>query len=212
MRRLKVFSAVCAVALQASASLTLHCYHLLSCISVRIATSLHHQQRFNNCSAAGSVAEHTPLLSQLLPAHVKQSVFCLCRLAVLPAKGVPLQVKAVTGIAWLTTLLVCCVVPIDIYSTLSSRNPEALDILWDLSYWSTQLLTWALIPVYMGYADAGEFSWRGKMMASVKFNALFFVIMVRPFSHYLPTAARTMHCISTFLPHCAHARRSISAL
>jgi LMBR1-like membrane protein len=102
-----------------------------------------------------------------------------CRLVVLPAKGVSLQVKAVVGVAWLTTLIVCCVVPIDIYSTLASKNPEAVDILWDMAYWSTQLLTWALIPVYMGYADAGEFTWRGKMMASVKFNALFFVLMVR---------------------------------
>ena len=95
------------------------------------------------------------------------------------AKGVPLQVKAVVGVAWLTTLLVCCIVPIDVYSTLASKNPEAITILWDLSFWATQLLTWALIPVYMGYVDAGEFTWGGKMMASIKFNALFFVLMVR---------------------------------
>lgn len=81
--------------------------------------------------------------------------------------------------AWLTTLLVCCIVPIDVYSTLASKNPEAITILWDVSFWSTQLLTWALIPVYMGYVDAGEFTWSGKMMASIKFNAVFFVLMVR---------------------------------
>jgi hypothetical protein len=104
---------------------------------------------------------------------------------VLPAKGVATQVKFVVGVSWLTTLLMCCIVPIDVYSTLSSQNPEGIEILWDLSYWSTQLLTWALIPVYMGYADAGEFTWGGRMMASVKSNALFYVVMVRSLCKYL---------------------------
>ena len=106
--------------------------------------------------------------------------YCMpCRLLVLPAKGVPLQVKAVVGVAWFTTLLVCCIVPIDVYSTLASQNPIAVEVLWDLAYWSTQLLTWALIPLYMGYVDAGEFTWAGKMKASVKFNGIFISIMAR---------------------------------
>jgi LMBR1-like membrane protein len=82
---------------------------------------------------------------------------------------VPLQVKIVTGYAWLTTLLICCIVPIDVFSTLRGVNPLAIDDLWDISYWSTQLLTWLLIPIYMGYADAGEFTWKGRMLASASF-------------------------------------------
>lgn len=96
----------------------------------------------------------------------------------LPAKSVPAQVKAVTAWAWLTTLLICCIVPIDVYSTLQSKDPEAIGVLWDICYWSTQLLTWLLIPLYMGYADAGEFTWKGRMIASARSNGLFLVLMV----------------------------------
>jgi hypothetical protein len=108
----------------------------------------------------------------------KKCFSTFCRLAILPAKGVHRQVKAVTGVAWITTLLVCCIVPIDVYSTLASRNPEGIEILWDISYWSTQLLTWILIPLYIGYASAGEFTWRGRMLASLKASGLFYLCMV----------------------------------
>lgn len=97
----------------------------------------------------------------------------------LPAKGVATQVKVVTGVAWTTTLVVCCIVPIDVYSTLASKNPRGIEVLWDIAYWSTQLLTWLFIPVYMGYADAGEFTWKGRMLASLKSNGLFSLILVR---------------------------------
>lgn len=101
------------------------------------------------------------------------------RLIVLPAYGVPNSVKIVTGYAWLTTLLICCIVPLDVVSTLRGVNPVAIDDLWDISYWSTQLLTWLLIPIYMGYADAGEFTWKGRMLASVRSNGLFLGLTVR---------------------------------
>lgn len=107
----------------------------------------------------------------------------------LPAKSVPVQVKAVTSWAWLTTLLICCIVPIDIFSTLQSKDPEAIGILWDICYWSTQLLTWLLIPLYMGYADAGEFTWNGRMIASARSNGLFMILMVLP-----PQSSSRMGC------------------
>lgn len=96
---------------------------------------------------------------------------------ILPAKGVPAQVLVVTGYAYLTTLLICCIVPLDVQSTLAGQNQPAIVILWDISYWSTQLLTWLLIPLYMGYADAGEFTWRGRMWASASSNLAFYMVV-----------------------------------
>lgn len=102
-----------------------------------------------------------------------------CRVATLPAKDVPAQVKAVVAWAWLTTFLICSIVPIDVYSTLRSQDPDTILTLWDISYWSTQLLTWLLIPLYMGYAAAGEFTWRGRMWASARSNGALAFLMVR---------------------------------
>ena len=100
------------------------------------------------------------------------------RVATLPAKDVPAQVKGVVAWAWLTTFLICSIVPIDVFSTLQSQDPDMILTLWDISYWSTQLLTWLVIPLYMGYAAAGEFTWRGRMWASVRSNAFLAIILV----------------------------------
>lgn len=120
------------------------------------------------------------------------------RIAVLPAKSVSAQVKAVTAWAWLTTLLICCIVPIDVYSTLQSKDPAAIGVLWNICYWSTQLLTWALIPLYTGYADAGEFTWKGRMIASARSNGLLMVMMARSSSlvpSYAQALPRTHNCV-----------------
>jgi LMBR1-like membrane protein len=103
----------------------------------------------------------------------------ICRVATLPARDVPAQVKGVVAWAWLTTFLICSIVPIDVYSTLRSQDPKVILTLWDISYWSTQLLTWLLIPLYTGYASAGEFTWRGRMWASARSNAALAFFMVR---------------------------------
>lgn len=41
----------------------------------------------------------------------------------------------VTCVAWLTSLSVIALVPIDVYSTLADIAVPALDILWSVSYW-----------------------------------------------------------------------------
>ncbi len=51
-------------------------------------------------------------------------------------------------------------VPIDVYSSLAQKADSKVYIaeLWTFSYWSTQVLTWLLIPLLQGYVDSGAFT------------------------------------------------------
>ena len=51
-------------------------------------------------------------------------------------------------------------VPIDVYSSLAQKADSKVYIaeLWSFSYWSTQVLTWLLIPLLQGYVDSGAFT------------------------------------------------------
>ncbi len=51
-------------------------------------------------------------------------------------------------------------VPIDVYSAVAHEAGSKVYIeeLWSFSYWSTQLLTWLLIPLLQGYVDSGAFT------------------------------------------------------
>jgi len=75
--------------------------------------------------------------------------------------------------------MICCIVPLDVVATLNGEDSRAIGVLWDIPYWSTQALTWFLIPVYMEYSVAGEFTWRGRMWRGVRSNLLFYMTMVR---------------------------------
>ena len=50
--------------------------------------------------------------------------------------------------------------PIDVYSAVAHEADSKVYIaeLWSFSYWSTQVLTWLLIPLLQGYVDSGAFT------------------------------------------------------
>ena len=60
----------------------------------------------------------------------------------------------------MTQLADCAQVPIDVYSSLAQKAESKVYIaeLWSFSYWSTQVLTWLLIPLLQGYVDSGAFT------------------------------------------------------
>lgn len=64
-------------------------------------------------------------------------------------------VRLVVGYAWLVSFSIVVLVPIDVYRTLSNIESASLGVLWNVSYWSTQLLTWLVLPFFQYYADAG---------------------------------------------------------
>lgn len=82
-----------------------------------------------------------------------------------------------TFIGWLTALSVVALVPLDVYSALAKADPGRLDVLWTISYWSTQVLTWAVIPILQGYAISGAFSVLGRLYSSLKRLWVFYLII-----------------------------------
>ena len=61
-----------------------------------------------------------------------------CRLRFYAAPGVPLFVKAVAVIAWLTSLSIVALVPVDVLDSLQGTSGSItgpLGILWSISYW-----------------------------------------------------------------------------
>ncbi|XP_071952878.1 G-protein coupled receptor-associated protein LMBRD2B-like [Antedon mediterranea] len=73
-----------------------------------------------------------------------------------------------------------------------SYVPDILPIIWKIVYWTTFLLTWAVIPLLKSYANAGDFTVRGKLKSAfienliwygsylVIFGALLIYVIVSP--------------------------------
>ncbi|KAK9828293.1 hypothetical protein WJX74_007473 [Apatococcus lobatus] len=80
----------------------------------------------------------------------------------------PIIVRLVAIISWVTSLSIVALVPLDVWTTLAAQKNPAIGILWSICYWSTQVLTWFLIPFFQGYFDAGNFSKLGKSQTSLR--------------------------------------------
>ena len=57
------------------------------------------------------------------------------------------------------------------YSLLA---PDVLPSLWRVVYWSSQFLTWLILPLMQSYSQAGEFTRWGKLKSSLWDNAIFY--------------------------------------
>jgi len=57
------------------------------------------------------------------------------------------------------------------YSLLDAHT---LPGLWRIVYWSSQLLTWLILPVMQSFSQAGEFTFSGKLKSSLWDNAIFY--------------------------------------
>ncbi|KAG2435358.1 hypothetical protein HXX76_007431 [Chlamydomonas incerta] len=71
-------------------------------------------------------------------------------------------------------MAVVAIVPLDVYSTLNYHKPSELGVMWDVAFWSTQALTWLILPVFQYYADAGDFTVKNKSITSLKENAILY--------------------------------------
>ncbi|KAL4450039.1 hypothetical protein ABPG77_010708 [Micractinium sp. CCAP 211/92] len=113
--------------------------------------------------------------------YITAMVACTIAVAYLLRKMAAPKVTPVvlmtTFVGWLTALSVVALVPIDVYSSLAHDDPGPLAVLWSISYWSTQVLTWAVIPVLQGYAISGAFSVLGRLASSLKRLWVFYLII-----------------------------------
>ncbi|KAJ9517407.1 hypothetical protein QJQ45_016782, partial [Haematococcus lacustris] len=109
--------------------------------------------------------------------------------------NVELIVKVATAYAWFTAMCVVALVPLDVWTTLTSRPTAAVGGFWNFAYWSTQAATWFILPFYQAsvchaaaciaiarrakcitevYSEAGDFSIRARCWTSIKENGLLY--------------------------------------
>lgn len=55
------------------------------------------------------------------------------------APSVPYVVLLATAYAWLTSFSIVVLVPIDVWTTLAKRPNSAINVMWAICYWSTQV-------------------------------------------------------------------------
>ncbi|ODM93216.1 LMBR1 domain-containing protein 2 [Orchesella cincta] len=105
-------------------------------------------------------------------------------------------------VAWYFSLLFVFVLPIDISgtayrqcvdwanstlqnSTTNSTEPpctvppsyvsaSVMTNLWRVVYWTSQLLTWLILPMMQSYVQAGEFTIKGKLRSALLDNAIYY--------------------------------------
>ncbi|XP_061355524.1 uncharacterized protein LOC133300051 [Gastrolobium bilobum] len=88
---------------------------------------------------------------------------------------VPKYVFSTVAYTWFCSLSIIILVPADIWTTLNGHENGAISFLWSLSYWSTFLLTWAVVPTIQGYEDAGDFTVKARLRTSLHGNLVFYL-------------------------------------
>ncbi|XP_027334109.1 LMBR1 domain-containing protein 2 homolog A isoform X1 [Abrus precatorius] len=91
---------------------------------------------------------------------------------------VPRYVLFTVGYTWFCSLSIIILVPADIWATMSSNHENGgISFFWSWSYWSTFLLTWAVVPLIQGFEDAGDFTVSERLKTSVHVNLIFYLIV-----------------------------------
>ncbi|PWA91176.1 LMBR1-like membrane protein [Artemisia annua] len=90
---------------------------------------------------------------------------------------IPRYVLFTVGYTWFCSLSFIILVPADIWAAMSDQNKGGLPFFWSWSYWSTFLLTWAVVPILQGYEDAGDFTVTERLKTSLHVNLMFYVIV-----------------------------------
>ncbi|KAM6563886.1 hypothetical protein CsatB_023884 [Cannabis sativa] len=90
---------------------------------------------------------------------------------------VPRYVLLTVGYTWFCSLSIIILVPADIWTTIHEIKNGGISFFWSWSYWSTFLLTWAVVPLIQGFEDAGDFTMKERLKTSVHVNLVFYLIV-----------------------------------
>uniref|UniRef100_A0A2P2M4P6 LMBR1 domain-containing protein 2 homolog A n=5 Tax=Rhizophora mucronata TaxID=61149 RepID=A0A2P2M4P6_RHIMU len=90
---------------------------------------------------------------------------------------VPRYVLFTVGYTWFSSLAVIILVPADIWTTKFDLDNSGISFFWSWSYWSTFLLTWAVVPLIQGFEDAGDFTVTERLKTSIHANLVFYLIV-----------------------------------
>ncbi|KAK1385940.1 LMBR1 domain-containing protein 2-like [Heracleum sosnowskyi] len=86
---------------------------------------------------------------------------------------VPRYVLFLVGYTWFSSISIIILVPADIWGAIIGQDLKEISLFWTLSYWSTFLLTWAVVPIIQGYEDAGDFTLIERLKTSLHANLYF---------------------------------------
>ncbi|XP_038697362.1 LMBR1 domain-containing protein 2 homolog A-like isoform X1 [Tripterygium wilfordii] len=92
-------------------------------------------------------------------------------------REVPRYVLFTVGYTWFCSLSIIILVPADIWTTKFQLPNGGISFFWSWSYWSTFLLTWAVVPLIQGFEDAGDFTVKERLKTSVHVNLVFYLIL-----------------------------------
>ncbi|KAF3439247.1 hypothetical protein FNV43_RR17523 [Rhamnella rubrinervis] len=90
---------------------------------------------------------------------------------------VPRYVMLTVGYTWFCSLSIIILVPADIWVTINEISNGGISFFWSWSYWSTFLLTWAVVPLIQGFEDAGDFTVKERLRTSIHVNLVFYLIL-----------------------------------
>ncbi len=92
--------------------------------------------------------------------------------------SVSYRARAQVVLAWMLSLSIVALVPLDVVSTMrADAPPEGLAGAWDWAYWSTFASTWFIIPLHQCYEDAADFSSVLRLKRALRENGIMFGIM-----------------------------------
>uniref|UniRef100_A0A8C9SXE1 LMBR1 domain containing 2a n=1 Tax=Scleropages formosus TaxID=113540 RepID=A0A8C9SXE1_SCLFO len=75
---------------------------------------------------------------------------------------------------WVIGLLFCCSSPKVCYKPWSYIPDGIMPVFWRVVYWTSQCLTWLLLPFMQSYARSGGFSITGKIKTALIENAIYY--------------------------------------
>lgn len=63
--------------------------------------------------------------------------------------------------------------------------PSVFPVLWRIIYWSSQALTWLILPFMQSFSNSGEFTMKGKIKSSLINNAIYYGTYLTLFGVFL---------------------------
>ncbi|KAK9808359.1 hypothetical protein WJX73_005749 [Symbiochloris irregularis] len=112
-----------------------------------------------------------------VPAMVAVTAAVIVLLRRYAAPTMPYLPRIVTAVAWVTSIGIVALVPIDIWSTMNKTSRKSVSVIWSTAYWTTQALTWFTIPFLQAFLDSGDFTFLKRVRSSLKANLTYYLLI-----------------------------------
>jgi len=101
-------------------------------------------------------------------------------------RHINIKEKAVIFCIWFFSFLPFVLIPIEISELMTHQlhqdrddnTRQVLSVLWKFYYWINFLNGWIIIPLWLGYYQSGFFTFKDKLIDSIKFNVKFYLFSI----------------------------------